>query len=137
MLFLAGRFGQGSTPVSSIAKSEGISTAYLEQILNKLKKKGLVRSLRGPQGGYVLTKKPVEIDLKTLFYALVERPFRELEGKSPRDASDTAVAGWLFWSEFKKILDDGLAETTLQNLMDQTRAFKKDKSKFKTPNFNI
>ena len=73
VLVLAGRFGEGSLSVSQIAKKECISVAYLEQILNALKKKGLVKSVRGPQGGYVLSQKPSEISLDKLFYALQDK----------------------------------------------------------------
>ncbi|HTL70545.1 MAG TPA: Rrf2 family transcriptional regulator, partial [Candidatus Eisenbacteria bacterium] len=60
VLVLAGRYGEGSLPVSQIARKEHLSVAYLEQILNGLKRKGFVKSVRGPQGGYVLAKKPSE-----------------------------------------------------------------------------
>ncbi len=51
------------TPVSlkDIAKNEFISLHYLEQIFFILKKAGIVKSLRGPMGGYLLNKKPSEI----------------------------------------------------------------------------
>ncbi len=50
-------------PISlkDIAKRESISIHYLEQIFFTLKKANIVRSLRGPNGGYVLNKKPSEI----------------------------------------------------------------------------
>ena len=52
-----------STPISlkDIAKRESISIHYLEQIFFILKKAGIVKSLRGPNGGYLLNKKPSEI----------------------------------------------------------------------------
>lgn len=52
-------------PVSirSISKEEGISTIYLEQIFNTLKNRGLVKSIRGPKGGYVLAKDPAKINV--------------------------------------------------------------------------
>src|SRR3990167_5310089 len=75
ILVLASRHGEGSMVVSQIAKKEGISVPYLEQILNALKKKGFVKSVRGPQGGYVLSRKPSEISLRLLFYALEDKPF--------------------------------------------------------------
>ena len=50
------------TPVriKDIAERQQISDKYLEQIVSSLNKAGLVKSLRGPQGGYRLTKKPEE-----------------------------------------------------------------------------
>jgi Rrf2 family protein len=49
--------------ISSISKEEGISTIYLEQIFNTLKNRGLVKSVRGPRGGYVLAKPPAKINV--------------------------------------------------------------------------
>lgn len=51
---------QGQTPVSAalIAKRQFLSVAYLEQLLHRLKKEGVVHSVRGPRGGYVLAKGP-------------------------------------------------------------------------------
>ena len=50
------------TPVriKDIAEPQQISDKYLEQIVSSLNKAGFVKSLRGPQGGYRLTKKPEE-----------------------------------------------------------------------------
>ena len=53
------------TPVSAalIAKRQDLSLAYLEQLLHQLKKHGVVRSVRGPRGGYVLAKLPQDITM--------------------------------------------------------------------------
>ena len=55
----------GRSPVSAawIAKRQDLSVAYLEQLLHRLKKQGLVRSIRGPRGGYVLAKDPARITM--------------------------------------------------------------------------
>ena len=42
-------------PVYEIAKDEGISRHYLEQIFNRLRNAGLIKAVRGPSGGYVIT----------------------------------------------------------------------------------
>ena len=125
VLVLASRHGQGSLSVSQIAKKEGISVAYLEQILNALKRKGVVKSLRGPKGGYVLLKKPSEITLESLFYTLDEDArFLEKESapsktREPRD--ETGLAWQLFWARFKSCLSEGLGKSNLKDLLDQAR----------------
>ena len=55
----------GRSPISAawIAKRQDLSVAYLEQLLHRLKKQGLVRSVRGPRGGYVLAKDPARITM--------------------------------------------------------------------------
>ncbi len=50
-----------STQVKDISARQGISPRYIEQIFQKLKSAGLIKSIRGPAGGYYLTRKPDEI----------------------------------------------------------------------------
>ena len=61
-------------PVSlrDISLRQGISLLYLEQIFSKLKKNNLVKSIRGVNGGYILTKSPDEIKLSNIFTAVQE-----------------------------------------------------------------
>ncbi|MFQ5781056.1 MAG: RrF2 family transcriptional regulator [Nitrospiria bacterium] len=60
--------------VKSIARKEGISVRFLEQVMSLLKKRGLVESVRGPHGGYRLIKSPAQIRLGEVLQA-VEGPF--------------------------------------------------------------
>ncbi len=137
VLVLANRFGEGSLSVSQIARKESLSTAYLEQILNALKKKSLVKSVRGPQGGYVLTKKPSEISLKTLFYALEEGAEAGSNGKAHGpDGDEVAIGNRIFWMKLQDSIDAGLGATTLKDLIDEARRVKKTKSSG-SPNFHI
>ncbi len=141
VLVLASRYGEGSLSVSQIAKREEISVAYLEQILNALKKKGLVKSVRGPQGGYVLAKKPSELTLKQLFDAL--------EGASPAwglpaarealkaDADEVKIANFIFWKKLRASLEEGLAASSLKDLMDQAHQIKKEKKSSAAYPFHI
>ena len=63
-----------SVPVSlrDISLRQGISLLYLEQIFSKLKKNYIVKSVRGTNGGYILTKSPSEIKLANIFSAVQE-----------------------------------------------------------------
>lgn len=132
VLVLAVRYGEGSLAVSHIARQEGISVAYLEQILNELKKNGLVRSVRGPQGGYVLCRKPAEITLEELFYLLVGKDAGfgpRKDGSRTAGSDEVAAADRIFWARLKHSIESGLRERTLQDLVDEARRQKKDKSK--------
>ena len=62
-------------PVSlrDISLRQGISLDYLEQIFSKLRKKEIVQSVRGTQGGYILNKKADEIKLTNIFDAVDEK----------------------------------------------------------------
>ena len=52
--------GDNPVRIKDIALREGLSNKYLEQIISIMNKAGYVRSIRGPQGGYLLTRKPSE-----------------------------------------------------------------------------
>lgn len=55
--------GHGPLSATLIAKRQGLSAAYLEQLLHRLKLHGLLRSIRGPRGGYVLAREPHQITM--------------------------------------------------------------------------
>lgn len=61
MLELALNYGKGAMPLKDIANRQALSDTYLEQLISPLRKKGLVKSTRGAQGGYELAKNPSEI----------------------------------------------------------------------------
>ena len=139
ILVLAGRFGEGLVSVSAIAKKESISVHYLEQILNALKKKGLVRSVRGPQGGYSLAQKPSEISLEKLFYALESKHAPEQDPKLQvaTDGDEVSVANALFWQKFASSVAKGLSEVTLKELLDESRRLKKGRQRSASHTFHI
>ena len=62
-------------PVSlrDISLRQNISLDYLEQIFSKLKKDQIVKSIRGTQGGYILSKRPNEIKLTNILHAVDEK----------------------------------------------------------------
>ena len=62
----------GRDPLSAalIATRQELSVAYLEQLLHRLKRRGLVRSVRGPRGGYVLAKAPQHITMAEVVQVL-------------------------------------------------------------------
>ena len=61
------------TSLAEISLRQGISLAYLEQLFLKLRKNNLVQSVRGPSGGYALTKLPEEIKLLSIIRAVDEK----------------------------------------------------------------
>ena len=58
MVDLALSYGNGPVSTASLAAQQGISDAYLEQLISSLRKAGLVTSSRGAQGGYALSRPP-------------------------------------------------------------------------------
>ncbi len=63
MYELALNYGKGPLSLRTIANKQGISDNYLEQLICSLRNAGLVKSTRGAQGGYVLTKDPASITI--------------------------------------------------------------------------
>ena len=59
-------------PLTEISIRQGISILYLEQLFSRLKKRDLVQSSRGPNGGYTLSKSPEEIKLSSIIEAVDE-----------------------------------------------------------------
>ena len=73
MADLAKNNAKKPTSLTAISLRQGISTSYLEQLFLKLRKNNLVQSVRGPLGGYVLTKIPKEIKLLSIINAVDEK----------------------------------------------------------------
>ncbi len=70
ILELALAYNSGPLQIKVIAERQKISNKYLEQLVGIIKTAGLVRSLRGPRGGYVLAKPPQDIKLSEIFRVL-------------------------------------------------------------------
>ena len=73
MADLAKNNAKEPTSLTEISLRQGISIDYLEQLFLKLRKNNLVQSVRGPSGGYVLSKPPGEIKLLSIIKAVDEK----------------------------------------------------------------
>ncbi len=75
--------GQGAPrKAESLAKAQGIPLSFLENILNQLKSAGIVRSQRGPEGGWWLLRAPEELTVADVIRA-VEGPLASVRGERP------------------------------------------------------
>lgn len=72
MVELAGRPAGAPITLSDLAEAQEITVPYLEQLFAKLKKAGLVKSVRGPGGGYVLAKTPDDTHISEIVQAVEE-----------------------------------------------------------------
>jgi len=118
----AGHPGEdGEIPVSinQISESELISSVFLEQIFFKLRKAGLVNSVRGPGGGFLFVKTPDSITVKEILEAAGEELNITDCDKNAKACSITGhkCAGHNVWEDMTKILDDYLGKTTLAMVM--------------------
>ena len=64
---------QNPVSLRDVSLRQNISLVYLEQIFSKLKKNNIVKSIRGTNGGYILTRSPEQIKLSNIFSALDEK----------------------------------------------------------------
>jgi len=67
---LALHYGEGALPLKTISQNQGISENYLEQLMGTLRKAGLVKSVRGAQGGYMLAKPPCSVTIGAIITAM-------------------------------------------------------------------
>jgi Rrf2 family protein len=81
---LAGAGAQAPRKVDDVAKAQDIPLSFLENILTQLRSAGVVRSQRGPDGGYWLSRPPEEITLAQVIRA-VEGPLVGVRGQRPEE----------------------------------------------------
>ncbi|MHB8858121.1 MAG: RrF2 family transcriptional regulator [Thermoleophilia bacterium] len=103
-----------------IASSEGIPEKYLPTIMRTLARAGLVRTLRGNQGGVLLARQPDEINLREVIEAIEEpivlnRCLRD-EGECDREASCPVHP---VWDRIQQALIDRLESTTFADLASE------------------
>ncbi len=121
MLNIALDAGGGATSIMDISKKEGISMTYLEQLLNKLRRDGLVKSVRGPKGGYLLSKGPAEITVGDIVKALegnISPVHCITVGKNPGRIckKNKSCVPKIVWMKLAKAIDDCLGSITLEDL---------------------
>jgi Rrf2 family protein len=116
-----------ATQAKEIADAQKIPLRFLEQILQDLRRAGLVETRRGPRGGYALARPPAEISLADVLRA-VRGPLEELLGVGanggPR-GQETAPADdvpSLVWGEVGARLIDVLAHATLADFVARAEA---------------
>ena len=106
-------------PVSDIALRQNIPVNYLEQLFGKLRRGGLLESIRGAQGGYILARGADEITIADILQALGE-PF--IFGSCQTDKGcENAVTCPTFnlWRKVKGSVDEILESTTLEDIVDE------------------
>ncbi len=110
MMALAKKFGEGPVALKLIAKEHSLSEHYLEQLISPLRNAGLVKSIRGAYGGYVLAQ-----DAKTITAGDI---IRVLEGPiSPVEVmEDEEPAKRDLWIKIRDAVKDVLDNTTLDDL---------------------
>ena len=122
MTDLAVYHDQGLIPLKEIAARQEISEKYLEQIMMQLNRSGLVRSVRGAQGGYMLAKTPEDITvgavLRVLEGSLCPVDGVDGAGDCPRMARCATIG---VWTRLKEAVESVVDHTTLADLAEEFR----------------
>ena len=113
--------------IACIAARQSISDSYLEQLMAKLKKAGLITSIRGAQGGYVLAKRSKEISVGDILRALEDlSPVNcaGLKGEQACGGSDTCVTRNV-WKRIDDSIQNAVDSIFLNELVEDNRAMRK------------
>jgi Rrf2 family cysteine metabolism transcriptional repressor len=121
MVDLARHFGKGPESLAEIAKNEGLSATYLEQLVGKLRKAGLVASRHGAHGGYELTRDPREIPVGEVMRVL-EGPISPMicatEGETEMQCERQLFCSTnLVWERVAESVAQALDSLTLADLI--------------------
>ena len=122
LLDLALNQGEGPVLLKDIAQRQQISLRYLERLIAPLIVGGILRSSRGAKGGVWLLKSPEEIKLSEVIQ-LVEGSISPVECvNDPGVCNRSAFCVTRdVWGELKKVMDEVLESTTLQDLVERQR----------------
>ena len=113
-----------ASSISAIATRENLSESYLEQLMAKLKKAGLVTSIRGAQGGYILAKPADEISVGDILRALegdltpVDCP--EIIEDGACSGADICVTKYV-WKKINDSINQTVDEMKLSALLEESK----------------
>ena len=123
MLELAQHYTEGPIPLGDIAKRQGVSVKYLEQIIIPLKRAHFIESVRGPKGGHILTKPPEEITVGEIVVLLEEGSslVECIEDTTVCERADICPTR-LLWKEVSEAMLNKLQTVTLADLVQKAKA---------------
>lgn len=113
---LGRKYGEGPVPLRKIAEEQELSEAYLEQLIPPLRNNGIVKSVRGAYGGYMLSKLPTEITAGDVI-RILEGPIQLVEGLEGTDIPQQEL-----WHRIGEAVRGVLDMTTIQDLMEADKA---------------
>lgn len=117
MLDLALHQKQGeSVPLIDIANRQDLSQSFLEQLFCKLKKSGLVESIRGSKGGYYLSKQDADISVADIIFAIEENIDSTYCKGAKNCKSGSKCITHNLWSRLNSVVNQFLENITLNDL---------------------
>ena len=109
--------------LTEISLRQGISISFLEQIFLKLKKNNLVKSFRGPSGGYSLTRSPEEIKLLSIIKAVDEKVKTlgcKKESKKGCNGKSIKCITHNLWDDLEMLINNFFEKNTLKDIIYRT-----------------
>ncbi|PKR85182.1 cysteine metabolism transcriptional regulator CymR [Heyndrickxia camelliae] len=110
MIELAKRYGDGPISLKTIAQINDLSEHYLEQLIAPLRNAGLVKSIRGAYGGYILADEPSKITAGDIIRVL-EGPISPVEGIEEEEPVKRSL-----WIRIRDAVKNVLDNTTIEDL---------------------
>ncbi|MEW6698069.1 MAG: RrF2 family transcriptional regulator [Bacillota bacterium] len=137
MFDLAMHYGSEPIPLKTVAERQGISEHYLEQLIAVLRKIGLVKSVRGAQGGYILAKPPSEIKVGDVVRAL-EGPIAPLDCVSEYEPASCEKVDYCIsrdiWARVRDSIAEVLDSITLEDMCRDAQKGQLQKTDINTDN---
>jgi len=121
MFELAKNYKKGPLTIREIAVRQDVSISYLEQLLNKLRKSKLIKSQKGPGGGYAINRKPDEISVGMILNSL-EGPVAIAQCLDPSAKGCKRVEGCvarLLWKSLGERIEGFLDTIRLSDLLKE------------------
>lgn len=125
MLDIAMNSNGAAVSLRDIATRQGMSDKYLEQIISTLNKAGYVKSIRGAQGGYILTKQPEEYTVGMIL-RVTEGSLAPVSCVDSECEREEKCVTYVVWKKINDAVTEVVDSITLQDLLDEAYK-KKDK----------
>lgn len=119
VLDLAIHDSKGPICLAEIAERQEISLSYLEQLFSKLRRSGLVLSVRGPGGGYQLARAATSIDVAAIIAAVDEHIDTTRCGGAANCHDSGRCLTHDLWTDLSVLIQDYLSSITVQQLVDR------------------
>ena len=119
MMDLAIHHGEGAVTLADISEAQGISLSYLEQLFARLRRHGLVEGIRGPGGGYQLSRPPTEISVAEVIDAIGEGIDVTLCGGSTDCQDGERCLTHELWQQLGGQIQEFLASVTLASFLER------------------
>lgn len=117
MLDLCLHCEEGPVNLASIHARQNVSVHYLEQLFIKLRRAGLVKSIRGPGGGYILGRNPATIFIAEIVEAAEDDLHVTLCGGAADCHGGKPCIGHFLWHQMEELLENFLKNFTLYDVL--------------------